>query len=346
MNGGAAESKPEKSSFFADFTARHLEGIVDDVRLSIASSLSEGEAAGASTDQAARDLESALLGSGWRWPAFEGWRGRFAGLGAYPAMWIGLETLPAAPPQLAEALTRWDRLGAAPRRLLVSHYWPMPFVELLRRSGLKEWELEAVLAELAEAGFARRLRTPGERLELLRVPELRALAKRAGVKGAKRKAELIAKMRAAGDDRLAELLPPELPAEGVAVDGFSDELTPWLRYERARIFLFAHTARASWWAAQQQSNAIENVAALVSGMLLEVLGQGEDPCPVCPKRAGRRVDPRDARADDLPPFHPGCRCTVVLWHPDWKDATAKARRETEAFLRRRLADNRYHEAPE
>lgn len=33
------------------------------------------------------------------------------------------------------------------------------------------------------AGFARRLRTPGERLELLRMPELRALAKRADVKG-------------------------------------------------------------------------------------------------------------------------------------------------------------------
>jgi hypothetical protein len=47
----------------------------------------------------------------------------------------------------------------------------MPFVELQRRSGLKEWELEAVLAELARAGFARLLRTPGERLE--REPSVR-----------------------------------------------------------------------------------------------------------------------------------------------------------------------------
>jgi hypothetical protein len=75
-------------------------------------------------------------------------------------------------------------------------------------------------------------------------------------------------------------------------------------------------------------------------MLLKVLGQSEDPCPVRPKRAGRRMDPRDARSDDLPPFHPGCRCAVVPWHPDWKDATDGARRENEAFLRRRLADNR------
>lgn len=85
------------------------------------------------------------------------------------------------------------------------------------------------------------------------------------------------------------------------------------------VFLFASSALGSWWAAQRLASLVES-RQLVDDLQGEIVGpEPSDPCPVCRARAGLRFDPAHLPADAVPPFHPGCGCSIVAYRQLWEE---------------------------
>jgi hypothetical protein len=302
--------------FFLNYIGQRLSHVDVQRAKRLAKAMVGSDGLGLGIEQMGEAIEPVLLAPTWDWPEFDYWRERFRELGAFPAMWSDLSGLPVGVDQTTQAvLTCWIRLSVPARAILASRPWPMPVAELGERSRLAGHDLERILAELEREGFARRLRSAAERLEVLKLNELRAIARRAGVRLSGKKAEVVARLRMSlSEPELRSLLPLRACDCDGAIVSFPEEVGPWVTYQRARLWLFAHTATLAWLSDRNRRSYID---AGIARMGFQILGQQDDPCPVCPEHHRQRFDDASAvRPEDLPPLHPGCRCAIAAWMRD------------------------------
>ena len=77
------------------------------------------------------------------------------------------------------------------------------------------------------------------------------------------------------------------------------------RYLRGKRFLFTHTTECR----EHTKEQLTRFRSLDFVSTVEIVGT--DDCPICKRMAGKKISLRSATPDKLPPYHPGCRCTIL-----------------------------------
>jgi len=274
--------------------------------------------------EAEDELRCILIPGTWRWGQFEEWYEYFHTVAYFPHMWAGLEILPDRPGTETLA-TLWNladmpwgaRIVAAKLGILDhARSASMTEYDFKRRCNIRGAELRGALSLLAEAGLLKTEIGIAERLQSLKKDELSAVLAARELPKTGTKAKLIDLLvDNLQEAELLALLPPKArqdmietrPLKLVCGDG------AFLDYEDRRLGLLHHTVRFA-------VGAASNIQELRNcGWPIRALDAGDN-CPVCAKYAAGIIDPA---AGPFPPFHPGCRCSLVV-DPDAEDENRAA----------------------
>lgn len=269
----------------------------------------------ASVGDIADDLTCILLGSDWPWPEFDAWHARFVAGRYFPPSWAGLEARPPDPPPGVmgrlvdfqglsfEARRVYVRCGAVARKSVVT----LSQYEIARKvPGMDPTLIDDALDELSEGGLASDTIPVREALAALKKADLQEVAAQSGVAAGGTKEQVLGRLLdQCSEADLARLLPDSGTTEVwhfVPIAG--PEGGAWVDHELKRIRLLGWTVR------NLPVNLGRAVSALSMGRLPAVQVQGQS-CQECSSRDGALLSP-DAQGNvSVPPFHPGCDCTVV-----------------------------------
>jgi len=262
----------------------------------------------------AADLACILLGYPWTWSEYEMWRPRFQEMVYFPKQWAGMEDMPASSQAIQDQLECFRELSSSTRRALVLS----GILTAKTRRALSPYEwgrkfqlhgdgLRGTIAELSSAGFAQTHVPLADALTQLKKVQLQQIAEalQVGTRGTKAQ---IAERLASGPDPTAveRLLPSEARQEHWTIGPiFSEQAIPYVEYELKRIRLLGWTVRNFPITLRRYRTAL----ALPG---FECVYVCQDACPVCQEYADQPVNSTrgSAGAIELPPFYPGCSCTV------------------------------------
>lgn len=261
-----------------------------------------------------------LLGSGWKWPAFEEWRLEFQNLEYYPYMWdkYNIKVEPQKTEKATKILGKYSELSEKSKKILLNtsafartNEYTCSIEEAGRKAGTLKKESKKYLNELKEAEFANYPLGLEKKLHELTLDELKPICEDYDLKKSGLKAEVIKRIvENVPEETLKELLPPETREElcsiNVDIDTKSKHRINW---EMGKIKLYAHTFNNAY-------RSLKNYFSYKSKDFdhkLKITMPGEDPCPVCNEKADENIVPDSF--GDYPPFHPGCRC---ITRPDFE----------------------------
>lgn len=286
-----------------------------------------------------RELTSGVLDwmryEHFTWSAFERWREVFLVRGECPAMWI--DTLfEDIPPNLLsrEQVQLMRGLSNEARRLMATGAGPLTDETRRDRAELNTREFLSAEEELAKNGLVLRRPSASEALGVLRIQELRAMQKKAGLKGARSKEELRAIiLEGCPEEELHRLLPVGIRQ----LDGVPAEDPDWYQYCYQLARLLIHAAQSESHFLKRHAEAVSKSASRAA---FSACGDGFD--SVCEERDGQPFDV--LKAQPWLPHFPGCRCaTHILDYQDRQfemaecitaPSTKKKRKAVQARARR------------
>lgn len=244
------------------------------------------------------------LGMCFEWPDFNDWFARFKHSKRWPAMWdTGTgdhSVLRSFEQDLTLPPNGWKQkfhsLSTGARMLMTKQQWN----GRLEIGDLPLKTFTTFVEELVTSGFAvsGELLSVPERLELMRIEEVRQLQKEIGVAPARSKADLVAHILAhpnqtevehqIGSARFAK-----------ARDRVSSSLED---FDGFRSFILEHTINA------RMASFRDYDSAKRCGGSMKVTVDIQDSCSACKLAAAALRKLSVVSLDRLPPFHPGCRC--------------------------------------
>ncbi len=241
------------------------------------------------------ELADLLFTVPFSWTAFDEWNRKFSALGYKPRMWpapVGLVITP----DCDAVLSSLRSLSVGTRKAAISWTYPMPAGLFKQKYGTD------ALDELDKSGHIEWSRTPAEKLRFLSLSELRNIQKSVSARGAKNKMELVERIIAvAGECQLQALLPAEAKDEYVRIVRLLDLLdSDWVMSRRQIVGLYLDTVTMFF------GNMRGAAYALKVEDKVETL-QTDTCCPICSPFQNRALE---VGRDDLPPYHPGCSCSV------------------------------------
>ncbi len=278
-----------------------------------------------SYEELADELELLLIGVQWRWPEFGRFMEEIEGRRTLPVLWRDLGILswdipPAANSILIEyvlkgfnklsknaklILLRNDLVGVTEKKLI-------PFEEFKNNAAVDGFEIG--LKELLDLGAVEYLSDNASRLKLLQSVRLVEIMEEHEIRVKERgKEAAISKIiEEVPEEELkkifaSEELPDNMIRGGIIV---SKDLYAAIKWEHARIRLLAHTIYST----KKNRDIFKSISSSEDEMKsVQVIGQGNN-CAVCKEKLRKDfrkpVEIKKLKVEDIPPFHPGCRCSL------------------------------------
>ncbi len=270
------------------------------------------------------------LGSDLRWPALETWFWKFKKMKYWSPSWelypadAGIDLEPSERKNLAAEfyrknlrqptdgiLTRVHKLMMPARRLLLDNRMLSNHVVWLRpQFSYRYGDYDKPLSELESAGFAKRaVDLPVTKyLDVLTIDEVREVQKRYGVKGARSKASIVANiLRSAPNETLARDFRGchfiEITWDCKSNDRY------WFEYARAKLLTQTLVDMVNGF------NRLKEFQRRPSDDILPYKRRTfrvsrESDCPFCESAAAQLDKMEVVTPDAIPPFHPGCTCSL------------------------------------
>lgn len=262
-----------------------------------------------------REIIALLLGGKWEWLEFDKWHQKFTELDYFPYMWSSVQFRPLE--EILEAVQTLDTfasLSLDARRLLVgnnavnkANQVTRAVEDMGREVGMMRHETLKVIEELKEFSLAKYPLAISEKLPILKVNDLKEICEEYNLPKTGKKVEIIKRIsQNISEKELRSLLPSEAQRDSASI-GFCLPLRArnYVDWNIAKIKLLTHTLEFS-------SYKFRNIEGYIqSGIAkkVEILGVVGDPCPICAPQNKKILNIDDINS--LPPFHPGCRCTMV-----------------------------------
>jgi len=261
-----------------------------------------------------KEIIALLLGSKWQWSEFDGWHHRFTELGYFPYMWASVQNLPSEKiPEAVQVLDTFANLSLNARRLLVgnnvvnfSFQATRAIEDIGRAVGMMQDETVKVIEELREANLAKYPLEISEKLQTLKVDDLKSICEEYNLQKTGKKADIVNRIsQNITPDELKGLLPSEAQRDTARI-GLSLPIRArnYIGWNIEKIKLLSHTLEFSF----DSLRSIENFKQM-NVKKYEIIGVKEDPCPICATKNNKKFDINDL--DNIPPFHPGCRCCMA-----------------------------------
>jgi len=266
-----------------------------------------------------RELIALLLGEKWGWPEFEKWHQKFTEINYFPYMWHSilsrsLEEIPEG----VQTLDNFVNLSLDARRLLVGNNAVNKANQVTRavedigcEVGMTTNKTLKVIEELKKFNLAKYPLEISENLPLLKVDDLKEICKEYSLPKTGKKMDIVERIsQNIPENELRRLLPSETQRDAARV-GFSLSLRVknYVDWNIEKIKLLTHNLGFS----SYKLGSIEGYKR--SGIVKKVEILDTDDCPICALHRGKIINITDLLNIDvlnsLPPFHPGCRCTIV-----------------------------------
>jgi hypothetical protein len=299
-----------------------------DIRTSVADSL---EALVSSTDMKeisyedfSDELELLLVGVQWRWPEFDRFLEEVEGKRILPMMWreqglLSWKVPPSANSILISyALKEFNELSKEAKLLFmrngmlgVTEKLLIPMEEF--RLKIPQEDFDGAMEALVRSGLVERLSSPADRMHLLPAASLVDIMEKyqIRVKGEGKDLvinEILDKVPYEDIEAIfkRENLPDEVVLGGIIV---SQDISEAIRWERGQIRILAHTIYFT----QKNKRALDALKSQEGDVLVKVVGDGNE-CTVCRDKMRsvfrKPVELEKLKPEDIPPFHPGCRCLL------------------------------------
>jgi hypothetical protein len=262
-----------------------------------------------------REVIALLLGGKWEWPEFVKWHQKFTELDYFPYMWPSVLSQPLEEiPKAVQTLGTFANLSLDARRFLVgnnavnkANQVTRAVEDMGREVGMVTNETLKVIEELKEFNLAKYPLEISENLPILKVDDLKEICEKYSLPKTGKKVEIIERIsQNIPEKELRNLLPSEAQRDAARI-GFSLPLRVknYVDWNIAKIKLLTHNIELS----SYKLGCIEGY--IRSGIVkkVEILGVDGDPCPICAPQHKKIFDINDI--NNLPPFHPGCRCTIA-----------------------------------
>lgn len=261
-----------------------------------------------------KEIIALLLGSKWHWSEFDVWHHRFTELGYFPHMWASVQNYPLEKnPEAIKALDIFANLSLNARRLLVennvidfSFEATRAIEDIGRVIGMMQNETISVLKELREVNLAKYPLGISEKLYMLNVNDLKEICDEYNQQKTGKKADIVNRLsQILTTNELKDLLPGDVQRDTARIGlSLSIRARNYIKWNIEKIKLLSHTLEFSF----RSLKSIENFKQM-SVKKYEIIGVRDDPCPICAAKNGQQLDINDL--DNIPPFHPGCRCCMV-----------------------------------
>ncbi len=244
------------------------------------------------------ELADLLFAVPFCWPSFDLWERKFSEAGYKPMLWpdpqgAGVE----ARHQAVLSILQGISVAARKAALDGPYAYAMPASTFSSRYGAQ------ALYELEVAGHISRMRTAAEKLECISLQNLRVIQKQVSARGAKSRAELAKRINAvASEDALQALLPEDAKEDYIRIVDLLALLDhDWVASRKQIVGLYLQTMtsfivtlRWAGYATQLQDDRV-------------IVIQMPTDCGFCSPLHNRILS---VGRDDLPPYHPGCRCSI------------------------------------
>lgn len=248
------------------------------------------------------------------WEDFDEWHRYFKEINYFPRMWGGLEgKQPEISEDSVEYLKGFAELSLPARKILVNtNYYKSTkqqtkkLYDFKRQSQLSPEKFDTAFNEL-RGNFLNPRPSIEDRLRLLRVKDLKPILEEFDLKKSGRKNELVDRLaKEVSEDKLKEFLTSEAKEDlVVSAKWLPKKDSDAIKYHDQKINLLSHTTNSLRATQQTLDRAIEH-----GNEKLEIKTYS-DTCPVCSEKEGM-ITVSKKNLDKLPPFYPGCRCSVNI----------------------------------
>jgi|LSQX01.3.fsa_nt_gb SPP1 gp7 family putative phage head morphogenesis protein len=263
-----------------------------------------------------REFIALLLGGKWEWPDFDKWHQKFTELSYFPYMWSSVQIRPTEEiPEAAQILNTFGTLSINARRLLVGNNGISNYNQITRaiedmgrEVGIMKNETLKIIEELKQFNLAEYPLKIGEKINILKVDDLKEICEEYNLPKTGKKSDLIQTISQNVSEKDLISFIPSYAQRDTARIGFSLPLRirNYINWNIAKIKLLTHTLQSLF----DTLESIENDKQM-DVKNIQIIGVREDPCPICALHNGKIFNIIDTDFNMLPPFHPGCRCCIA-----------------------------------